>query len=169
MPKAAARRGQSRGTGSRPTQPEISGLEALGLVHLRRDAEPAIQGVIPAVIGAEDRARPTFAVQEARAAVAAGVGEGPDTAVLVAHDRNRNAGEVEGEVAAGPGQPVSAADEVPHLGENVLDFAAVKASRGIRPGRQRVGFEQGPANAGEMARRQRLRGLVPERLELRLR
>ena len=61
-----------------------------GALHLRRAAQPALQGVGPAVVLAAQGVRALAVAQRQRAgAVAADVGEGAQHAVLAAHHDHR--------------------------------------------------------------------------------
>src|SRR6202011_1541108 len=75
----------------------------------------------------------------------------------------RYTGEIKREIAAGLAQLVGAADKVPDLAEDLLDFPGIEAGRGIRPWRQGLGFEQGQSNLGEVFSRERISRFRPLR------
>ena len=93
------------------------------------------------MIGADDQPAVAAAFEQRRAAVAAGIGEGAQLALVVEHD-DRHASESEGEVIAGIAEPVGGPDEVPCLMKDAFHLAAIERFRGVAPHRHGLGIEQ---------------------------
>ena len=71
---------------------------------MRHAEKRAVQAVRPAVIGAHERARTAFAVNEFRTAVAAGVFKGSNFSVLTANDNQGRHSRAPGDIIAGFGE-----------------------------------------------------------------
>ena len=124
----------------------VDAAERLLRGHAR---EPAVERVGPAVIGAGDaRAAGAGAVQQTRTAMAADIGEGPDHAVLAAHDDDGIAHHVERGEGARLLQLVDVADELPGRPDQRLVFERRQLGVEIGPGRQAA------HQAGVVGRRQ---------------
>jgi hypothetical protein len=105
------------------------------------------------MVGADDDVAIAAAViEQGRAAMAAGIGEGADHLVLAAHDDERHAGEFQRHIVTGIRNLVDMTQEVPRLAPDALDFALVEIVRGVAPGRQRHGLQQRLADRGIVGR-----------------
>ena len=102
------------------------------------------------MIGADDALAPALAVEQLRAPVPAGVGEGAELAPAVAQHDILRPGEAHGRVVAGPGPVILAADQVPLAEEDALDLAAVERPGRVAPGRQGFGLGERPAHRLEI-------------------
>ena len=111
------------GAGQR-RQRAVGEIDAIEAVRVRYARQPPVRAIGPTVIGAGEAApygaRP---VEQAGAAVAAAVQEGPRDPVFAAHEQDRHADEIFSQVAARPGQPSGkagqqglAAQDARHLG-----------------------------------------------------
>src|SRR6516164_4205496 len=80
-----------------------------------------------------------------------GIDKGADLAVGAAHDNQRHAHKVEGEVAARLGHPALMADAVPIAEKDPLALALVEPWRGVAPAGQGLGGVPASAHARVVA------------------
>jgi len=125
---------------------DVDGVERVifavkfGGIHVRCAEQFAVEGVGPAVIGALN-ARCKFALRFAahtRAAVAADVVEGLQSAGGVACDNNAFVGDFGEEIIAGVGDLFGATDAHPHLREEGVEFVAKDVRVGVIASRESV-------------------------------
>ena len=131
-------------------QPVLRGVEIARPLHPVGEGESAVEAIGPAVIGADDALAAPLSVEQLRAAVPAGIGEGAEPPPAVAQHEIFRTGEAHGRVAAGLGPVIGAADQVPLAEENALDLAAVERLRGIAAGRQGFGLGERPPHRLEI-------------------
>jgi hypothetical protein len=103
-------------------QRPVGRIEPIG--HGFRGDQVAFEVIDPGVIGAGELAHRARLLQaDAAAAVAAQVEEGADLAVPAAHQDDRFAGDLVGDVIAVPGNARGMVDEQPLPGDDPLDVA----------------------------------------------
>src|SRR5262249_45276562 len=112
----------------------------------------------PRVVGADDGAAAAVALEEPGAPVAAGVGEGADAALSIAHQEEGGRRRVDGEVAPGLRYLVGARHEVPARREDALDLAGVELRRAAAPRGQGFGRPDRPAHAAVVRRIEEIHG-----------
>src|SRR3569832_313805 len=102
-------------------QPEVIALHVADARRPPGPAQRSIEIVDPAMEGADDGtlAMTLLAIDDARAAMAAEIVEGPHRAVLPAHDDGALAEKIEGDPVAGGGNVADMADNLP-MGEEQL-------------------------------------------------
>ena len=109
-------------------------------LHSGRAHELSAERVRPGVIGTTDGGTAAAAGKEPRAAMPARVGKGVQLARTVADDDDGFAEQVGGDVVAGGGDLVFAADEIPGLPENAVDLFLVELLGCVAPRRHRLGL-----------------------------
>ena len=118
-------------------QPELGLVDAGERLLRRHGGQPPVEPVGPAVIRAGDAgAAGAGAVQQSRAAMPAGVGEGADHAILAAHHDDGIAHHVERGEGARRLQLIDVADELPGRPDQLLVFERGQLGIEIGPGRQ---------------------------------
>jgi len=98
------------------------------------------------VVAALQRLGRALAGDDLRAAVAARIDERADLAVVVAHDDQRHADEIDRVIVAGVRDVVDASDEVPHLHEDGVDLALEERVARVALRRQRLGLQERTAD-----------------------
>jgi hypothetical protein len=123
--------------------------EILRLVHAGRHQEAAVQGVGPAVEGAANRPAVAVAFEQLGTAVAAGIGECAQRALVVPeHDDGRPA-DVQGRVVTGSRPAIYPPDTHPGAPEERLLLPAEERRIGVASGRQRARAARGQSGRGQ--------------------
>ncbi len=112
-------------------QTAVRRIEVLGVLHVGRTGEAAVQVGGPAVIGALEVARIALPVSDLHAPVAAHVVERMDLALFVLGDEDRLAQDALGLAIARVLVLLHPADEQPVLHEVLLHFELVHLGRGV--------------------------------------
>ena len=129
--------------GAHRRQAPLRAVEPRPVLHPRRAQQAAVGAVGPRVVRAHDRPAPAMALEQARAPVAAAVGERADPPLAVTQEKDRARHGVDRQVAPGLGQLVGPRDEVPARGEDAVHLARVELGRRVAPGGKRLGLADG--------------------------
>jgi hypothetical protein len=103
-------------------EPVVALVELRGALHRRGPEQPAVEGVVPVVVGALERARVPLAVADLHRAVLTHRGQRTHLAGLVTHDDDRFVHDRDGEPVAHLGDPFGTTDAEPLLGVHRLAF-----------------------------------------------